>query len=88
MDLTVSSRDQHGNTILIIAAETGDKRLARLAIRFGADPDLVNSVGNTALHVAFAMGTKRVAAAIHTCRVCCVCVRRASVVAPSMSLFF
>ena len=56
-DITTSNRDAHGNTLLIVAAETGDRKLARMLLRFRADVNLVNSAGNTALHVAHAFRT-------------------------------
>ena len=57
MDVTTFTRDSHGNTLLIVAAETGDRKLARMLIRFGIDVNLVNSAGNSALHVANAFRT-------------------------------
>ena len=56
LDLTPNSRDEFGNTILIIAAESNDRDMAKLAHKFGVDVNLANFSGNTALHVAAAHG--------------------------------
>lgn len=49
----VSVRDQFGNTILAIACQNGNKRIAKLALRHGADINAANvRVGNSvAVHV-------------------------------------
>ncbi|KAJ8611032.1 hypothetical protein CTAYLR_007056 [Chrysophaeum taylorii] len=49
-------RDEHGNTILIIACQNGLKRVAKAALRHGADINAVNARGNTGLHFCFAYG--------------------------------
>jgi len=49
-------RDQHGNTILIIACQNGLKRIAKVALRRGADINARNYKGNTCLHFCFAYG--------------------------------
>ncbi len=56
LQLTPASRDEFGNSILIIAAETNDRDMARLAFKFGVDVNFTNFSGNSALHVAFANG--------------------------------
>lgn len=48
-------QDIHGNTVLIIACQNGLKRLAKLALRRGADIDMQNYNGNTALHFCFGL---------------------------------
>ena len=47
-------RDPHGNTILIVACQNGLKRIAKLALRRGADINARNYKGNTCLHFCFA----------------------------------
>jgi len=49
-------RDKHGNTILIVACQNGLKRVAKLALRRGADINARNYKGNTCLHFCFAYG--------------------------------
>eukprot|EP00826_Nyctotherus_ovalis_P009895 TRINITY_DN12622_c0_g1_i2.p1 TRINITY_DN12622_c0_g1~~TRINITY_DN12622_c0_g1_i2.p1 ORF type:complete len:174 (+),score=27.31 TRINITY_DN12622_c0_g1_i2:146-667(+) len=44
------SRDPHGNTILIIAAQNNFKDIVKLALLFGGNIDGTNHMGNTALH--------------------------------------
>lgn len=44
------SKDSFGNTILIIAAQNGNKRIAKMALRYGAQINMFNIMGNTALH--------------------------------------
>lgn len=44
------SKDNFGNTILIIAAQNGNKRIAKMALRYGAQINMFNVMGNTALH--------------------------------------
>ena len=46
----IASRDENGNTILSIGCQNGSKRIAKLALRFGADINEQNGSGNTALH--------------------------------------
>lgn len=46
----VTSRDENGNTILSIGCQNGSKRIAKLALRFGADINEQNESGNTPLH--------------------------------------
>lgn len=46
------SRDMNGNTILIVGAQNGNKRIIKLALRFGAQINNFNYLGNTALHFA------------------------------------
>ncbi len=46
----VTSRDDNGNNILSIGCQNGSKRIAKLALRFGADINEQNESGNTPLH--------------------------------------
>ena len=48
--LSVEIRDQHGNTLFILACQQGSKRLAKFLLRRGADINAQNNGGNTALH--------------------------------------
>jgi ankyrin repeat protein len=50
--LNPDSKDEHGNTILIIAAQNNNKRILKLALRYGAQINMQNIMGNTALHFA------------------------------------
>jgi len=53
----VDERDKFGNTILTTACQNGLKRVAKLALRHGADINLRNfTSGNTPLHFCFKYG--------------------------------
>jgi hypothetical protein len=52
----IDKRDAHGNTTLMVAAQNGHKRLAKMALKHGADPNSTNHQGNTALHFATSYG--------------------------------
>ena len=47
------SRDNFGNTILIVASQNGNKRIVKLALRYGSKINLFNIMGNTALHFCY-----------------------------------
>ena len=47
-----NSRDKAGNTVLIVAAQNGNKSIVKTALRHGAIINMTNCVGNTALHFA------------------------------------
>jgi hypothetical protein len=49
-------RDDNGNTILAIACQNGNKRLAKLALRRCADINASNLRGNTPLHFCYKYG--------------------------------
>ena len=53
---SIDSKDSKGNTLLLSAAQNGNKRIAKLALRKGADINLQNLTGQTALHFAFSYG--------------------------------
>lgn len=55
----VDVRDKHGNTILIIACQNGNKRILKAALRRGADVNAANASGNTALHFCYAFGESK-----------------------------
>lgn len=50
--LNPDSKDEYGNTILTIAAQNDNKRIVKLALRYGSRINMPNSMGNTALHFA------------------------------------
>jgi hypothetical protein len=50
------SRDAAGNSLFIVAAQNGNKRICKELLRKGADMDARNDKGNTALHFCFAYG--------------------------------
>ncbi len=54
--VSVDVRDDNGNTILLISCQNGNKRLVKLALRYGADINLCNFKGNTALHFCYRYG--------------------------------
>ena len=50
------ARDQFGNTMLIVACQNNRKRIAKMALRYGVDPNAQNHQGNTALHYCLEYG--------------------------------
>lgn len=48
--VSVETRDQHGNSLLILACQQGSKKLAKFLLKRGADVNSQNNGGNTALH--------------------------------------
>ena len=56
-DFDVDSQDEHGNTLLHIAAQQVDIELCKLLVeRYDASLDAQNKTGNTALHYALHYG--------------------------------
>jgi len=53
---SIDTKDSKGNTLLITAAQNGNKRICKLALRRSADINGQNFLGNTALHYAFSYG--------------------------------
>ena len=49
-DIDIDTRDQHGNTLFILACQQGSKKLAKILLRRGAYMNAQNHSGNTALH--------------------------------------
>ena len=49
----VNHQDEHGNSLLVLAAQTGNKRTCKLLLRRGADVLRVNLQGNSVLHYCF-----------------------------------
>lgn len=54
--VSANSRDKNGNTVLSIACQNGNKKVAKAALRHGADINSQNDKGNTPLHFCFAYG--------------------------------
>lgn len=53
--------DSFGNTLFHVACQNGNKRIAKLAIKFGGDMDAQNGKGNTGLHFLYAYGYAEIA---------------------------
>merc|ERR1719334_1610654 len=56
-----NTTDEYGNTILLVAAQNGSKRLVKTALRYNGNIDHQNYRGNTAAHYAFAYGYQTLA---------------------------
>ncbi|KAL9187668.1 hypothetical protein ACHAXT_006046 [Thalassiosira profunda] len=54
--LPINYADDSGNTLLHIACQNGNKRIAKLCLRRGADSNARNLNGNSCLHFAFGYG--------------------------------
>jgi ankyrin repeat protein len=55
--ISIDERDKYGNTVLTTACQNGLKKMAKLALRQGADINLRNfTSGNTPLHFCFKYG--------------------------------
>ena len=52
----VDTVDDNGNTLVHVACQNGSKKIARVALRFGADINAVNHAGNTPLYFAMKYG--------------------------------
>jgi hypothetical protein len=52
--INVNCIDDHGNTLLILAAQQGNKRMVKFLLRRGANMNLQNFAGNSPLHYAYA----------------------------------
>lgn len=48
--------DSFGNSLFHVACQNGNKRIAKLAIKYGGDMDAQNSKGNTGVHFLFTYG--------------------------------
>ena len=46
------SKDKYGNTLLIISAQNNNKKILKICLRYGAQINMQNLMGNTALHFA------------------------------------
>lgn len=52
-DISIETRDQHGNTLFILACQQGSKKLARFLLKRGADMNAQNYGGNSSLHYLY-----------------------------------
>ena len=59
--LPIDYQDKAGNTMLSIAVQNGNKRIAKLCLRRGANINLPNNNGQTVLHYAYAYGFESLA---------------------------
>ena len=59
--LSVNCRDEHGNTLLIIAAQRASKRMVKFLLRRNANMNAQNFVGCTALHYLYGYGHDQLA---------------------------
>ena len=57
----IDASDENGNTLLIVACQNGQKKIAKLASDSGADLNKQNVGGNTALHFLYAFGYQELA---------------------------
>ena len=46
----MDAKDENGNTLLLVAAQNGNKRISKLLLRKGAKINAQNLRGNTVLH--------------------------------------
>jgi hypothetical protein len=53
-DIPVNTADDFGNTLLILSAQQGSKRMCKFLLRRGANVNIQNLSGNTALHYCYA----------------------------------
>lgn len=51
-----ASMDSFGNTLFHVACQNGNKRIAKLSIKYGGDMDAQNLKGNTGVHFLYAYG--------------------------------
>lgn len=56
MDADPNTTDEFGNTLLILAAQQGAKRMCKFLLRKGANINKQSIVGNTPLHYCYAYG--------------------------------
>ena len=54
--LPIDAKDAGGNTLLLVAAQNGNKRIAKLCLRRGAETNMQNLNGQSVLHYCFAYG--------------------------------
>jgi ankyrin repeat protein len=52
--IPIDTTDQFGNSLLILAAQQGSKRMIKFLLRRGANMNWQNTTGNTALHYCYA----------------------------------
>ena len=56
LQIPVDVKDIHGNTLLTIACQNGNKRVAKAVLRRGANINTRNLKGNTPLHYCYHYG--------------------------------
>jgi len=56
-----STTDHHGNTIFHVACQNGNKKIAKIAIKYGGNMNAKNKVGNTGLHFLYQFGYTEIA---------------------------
>jgi hypothetical protein len=61
-DIGIDIIDQFGNSLLVLAAQQGSKRMCKYLLRRGATINWQNLQGNTALHYAYAYKNEELAA--------------------------
>jgi ankyrin repeat protein len=64
--IDVNTADEHGNTLLILAAQQGNKRMVKFLLRRGANMNAQNFAGNSALHYANAYNHQDLASYLET----------------------
>ena len=57
-DIPINTADEFGNTLLILAAQQGSKRMCKFLLRRGANINIQNLSGNTALHYCYAYSNR------------------------------
>eukprot|EP00939_MAST-03C_sp_MAST-3C-sp1_P001418 g1418.t1 len=59
--LDIDEKDKNGNTLLHVSAQNGNKRIAKLALRHGANINEKNLNGNTVLHYCYEYDNEKLA---------------------------
>jgi ankyrin repeat protein len=57
-DINIDTADTFGNSLLLLAAQQGSRRMCKFLLRRGANINFQNLSGNTALHYCYAYGNK------------------------------
>ena len=57
--LDIGAQDSSGQTLLIVACQNGNKKIAKFCLRRGANVNQANLAGNTPLHYCFAYGFEK-----------------------------
>jgi CheY-like chemotaxis protein len=52
----INKADEHGNTLLLVAAQNGHMRICQLLVKKGGNPDHQNGQGQTAMHYSMSYG--------------------------------
>jgi len=60
--MSADTIDENGNTVLLKAAQNGNKKLIKTCLRYGGDVNFQNKQGQTALHFCFAYKYEELAA--------------------------